>query len=581
MKLARCLIILLSLSALFSCSSVKTECPPDAESGNPGGTVNTDYNEMIPRIFNNKLYFLSDRNPNSDIPELYYSGINETGYSKSIPDTNLPFRDLFASTSPSFYFDKELGKWFVIFAAESPVSKKKNVDLYYSAFNGDTWDIPSPFPGKVNTEYWESHPAISSDGKLLIFTSDRPGGNGEADLYFSLRTGKNSWSTPENLGSSINTPYFDAWPFLDEKNNLFYSSRGFTVEKDYQILKADAIDEIIWDNPRVLLPPVNSDKDDISPFIDKDFIYLASNRDGGCGMHDIYEFQFCGPVLAELNLNFDNTPLKPEGKVFVSDNQGSVLEEFVIDGSNKLKFTLPTNNEYLVSYQNPCIPDYKAEQLIFAPCSDTSTVKIVMEFVMPEYENEFTFEKYEVPFFVSGYYLPNTTKNLQQLRMKFSYNLIGNSDSTRYIENPGLVYDNYAKVVDNALQDASAFIEEKLNYFTGQCIEKDDILTIEVNGYADPRALSELARYEGIMIDDSEFDFIALRGEKMDNFLLSKLRAYFTAKHIWNRIKSTDMYEKYKDRVSWKIKGMGVDENQSSNELKRRVNIKIGIDKRK
>ena len=44
--------------------------------------------------------------------------------------------------------------------------------------------------------------------------------------------------------------------------------------------------------------------------------------------------------------------------------------------------------------------------------------------------------------------LPNTTDNLQDLRLKFAYNLVGSADSTSYIERPGEEYDGFAKVVD-------------------------------------------------------------------------------------------------------------------------------------
>jgi hypothetical protein len=71
--------------------------------------------------------------------------------------------------------------------------------------------------------YNYSHPALSSDDKLLVFASDRVGSIGGMDLFVSrLTDGK--WSVPENLGKSINTAGNEFFPFLDSENNLYFSS---------------------------------------------------------------------------------------------------------------------------------------------------------------------------------------------------------------------------------------------------------------------------------------------------------------------------------------------------------------------
>jgi len=70
----------------------------------------------------------------------------------------------------------------------------------------------------------ETNPAISPDGTLLVFASDREGGAGAADLYLRrFRSG--TWTPPVNLGAAINSPFADFAPaFSPDGNYLFFTS---------------------------------------------------------------------------------------------------------------------------------------------------------------------------------------------------------------------------------------------------------------------------------------------------------------------------------------------------------------------
>ena len=58
-------------------------------------------------------------------------------------------------------------------------------DIYFSALNDGKWSEPSNLRSPVNTSFWESQPSISADGKTLFFSSNRPGGFGGKDLWYS------------------------------------------------------------------------------------------------------------------------------------------------------------------------------------------------------------------------------------------------------------------------------------------------------------------------------------------------------------------------------------------------------------
>lgn len=106
-------------------------------------------------------------------------------------------------------------------------SKGKN-DLYVCIKIGDNfWSKPQLINGKINTEYNESSPYITPDKKTLIFSSDRPGGEGKHDLYISQRLDYSykNWSDPVPFEYPINTEADEYLAALSkDKKFLYFSS---------------------------------------------------------------------------------------------------------------------------------------------------------------------------------------------------------------------------------------------------------------------------------------------------------------------------------------------------------------------
>ncbi len=107
-----------------------------------------------------------------------------------------------------------------------------------------------------------SHPALSPDGNIMIFASDKKGSFGGMDLFISMKIGE-KWSPAENLGNLINTAGNEFFPFLDSDNNLFFSSDGLAGYGGYDIFtcKFNGRD---WNKPINLSPRINSVNDDIA-----------------------------------------------------------------------------------------------------------------------------------------------------------------------------------------------------------------------------------------------------------------------------------------------------------------------------
>jgi outer membrane protein OmpA-like peptidoglycan-associated protein len=154
---------------------------------------------------------------------------------------------------------------------------------------------PMPFS---NAEYSDGHPAISDNGKTLIFSSDRPGGQGGLDLWMSvLENGK--WSEPQNLGADINTEGDEAFPFLDWYGKLYFASNGHPGLGGLDVLVAESsVDS--WTAATNLGFPVNSSSDDFGLIWDRDHSrgVFASNREGGAGSDDLYTIERLRTILA-------------------------------------------------------------------------------------------------------------------------------------------------------------------------------------------------------------------------------------------------------------------------------------------
>jgi outer membrane protein OmpA-like peptidoglycan-associated protein/tetratricopeptide (TPR) repeat protein len=151
-------------------------------------------------------------------------------------------------------------------------------------------------------EYSVAHAALTPDGQTLYFCSDKPGGYGGVDLYKSVRDQSGNWSTPTNLGPTINSSGDEMFPFIANDGTLYFSSNGHTGLGGLDVFSA-APSKDGWTSPENLGFPVNSNSDDFNYIIDKDNKngYFVSNRAGGHGDDDIYKFvkkgiEICGLV---------------------------------------------------------------------------------------------------------------------------------------------------------------------------------------------------------------------------------------------------------------------------------------------
>jgi Tol biopolymer transport system component len=107
--------------------------------------------------------------------------------------------------------------------------REGNLDLFMSRKKDAHYEIPFNLGKTINSDSDEHDPLIAPDESWLIFTSSRPGGFGEADLYISRRE-KDQWQQPQNMGKKINTTTYEYCPNLSPDGKYFFFSSESEVK---------------------------------------------------------------------------------------------------------------------------------------------------------------------------------------------------------------------------------------------------------------------------------------------------------------------------------------------------------------
>ena len=164
-------------------------------------------------------------------------------------------------------------------------------NLYVASVKDKIWSEPVSISEKINSKENEGTASISADGRTLVFTScGGRKGFGSCDLFIAYKRG-NDWTSPQNLGASVNSPEWESQPSLsaDGRTLYFVSDRkGSLGKRDIWMSKLDSVNT--WLKATNLGNPVNTIEDDLSPFIHANgkTLFFASEGHVGMGGLDLY-----------------------------------------------------------------------------------------------------------------------------------------------------------------------------------------------------------------------------------------------------------------------------------------------------
>ncbi|MBD1392044.1 OmpA family protein [Mucilaginibacter glaciei] len=205
----------------------------------------------------------------------------------------------------------------------------RRLQLLVMVKKGDKWLLSSDFNYNDLNKYSTANAALSADGKILYFTSDRPGGYGKTDLWYCGKQADGSWGPPVNCGPLINTADEESFPQIGDDGLLYYASKGLPGMGGYDIYKVKGAQNV-WAKPENSKYPINSTSDDFALLThDGKTGYLSSNRQGGQGSDDIYNFKTVEPAVAKPLFGVADKPIKT-GQTFVLRNIYYDLDKYNI-----------------------------------------------------------------------------------------------------------------------------------------------------------------------------------------------------------------------------------------------------------
>jgi outer membrane protein OmpA-like peptidoglycan-associated protein/tetratricopeptide (TPR) repeat protein len=165
----------------------------------------------------------------------------------------------------------------------------RGCDLYESEKEGDVWKRPKSLGAAVNSSGWEAQPSLSADGNELYFVSDRKGGLGGYDIWYSRKDSTGAWTRAANVGKPVNTKFDEMAPYIHVNNkNLYFASNGMPGFGGFDIYSSERISGQ-WQSPENLGAPLNDYEDQYSFVVTSDGSRAFYSREEGGNRSKIYQ----------------------------------------------------------------------------------------------------------------------------------------------------------------------------------------------------------------------------------------------------------------------------------------------------
>ena len=304
------------------------------------------------QLLNSEDYDFSPTFADKKHQEIYFTSTRQGSAGTEVSDiTGMNFSDIYQSKR-----DKK-GKWSEPTVLNETVNssasegasclnKRKNLiyftrcgvedkgvmgcSLMWAKRAGQKWGEPELIPITEDT-FTVGHPAISPDDKVLVFASNMPGGQGGKDLWYITYNKKaKSWSQATNLGSEINTPGDEMFPFIRDNGELYFASNGHPGMGGLDLFKASSTGVNQWGGVENLKVPMNSEANDFGITFEgsKERGFFTTSREGGKGGDDIWEF-YLPPLLFTLKvtvIDIETKNIIPNAKIKLVGTDGSSAE---------------------------------------------------------------------------------------------------------------------------------------------------------------------------------------------------------------------------------------------------------------
>jgi outer membrane protein OmpA-like peptidoglycan-associated protein len=272
-------------NAEFGRNAIKTPVPFNPI--NLGNMINSPDNEYFPGIPADDQTLIFTRLINGRNEDFYISKKQGDKYSFAA-NMGFPINTDGNEGTISLSADGQ----YIFYTACNREGAYGSCDIYLSRLDGNTWAEPINLGPPINTIAWESQPSLSYDGKTLYFSSNRPGGYGKSDIWYTTYK-EGRWTPPINMGPEVNTSGDEQSPHIaKDDQTLYFNSNGHPGMGGVDLYISRKVSGR-WIKPENLGYPINSMKDETCLVIASNGIDAYIARDGidSKGGLDIYKFE--------------------------------------------------------------------------------------------------------------------------------------------------------------------------------------------------------------------------------------------------------------------------------------------------
>lgn len=496
----------------------------------------------------------------------------------------------------------------VILAAEQPHAQPGGLRPSGSGYNLVLWRMRKDAIGNLfdpalvdnvnDPDAWTSQPALSADGSVLLFASNRKNPNDPSDasvnIWCSVRAG-GQWQKPF-IVKSLATALDEMSPSIDANGAVYFASKwdyenGGKSANGYDLWLAGSVSDIAAGSAvkpvnlntitRQAGYDVNTPANELFPCVGRSeygqVLFWSSDRPDGYGGYDIYACKLPMPKIWLLpkvycfekgnapvpGLDMQGRLMDPQDLLVTVNGVSKPATsgyKLQVDVGDKVTFKRINRDEECVTITSPVVSltarlgDTLVEVPINCDCNPTSETPILIS------------DASGIPYFITGYWWPNTKENWEEyLAKKRSGRL---KSAQPFINDNDYKYECAATVIDEFMEMNVYDNIERVAARIGKCSEKNITLLITVLGYTDPRGLME-GRYTdssvtvknlriatGQRMQDRRLPTADGRatqplyddgqnGNQNGNVILSMLRAHFTKETIDRAMSDDEEYPGY------------------------------------
>lgn len=358
-------------------------------------TKNTSNGDFGIAYYDDKVVFASYRNTANqsfgwnDKPylDLFVGKVNTNGqlinvapFSKEINTKTHESSPTFSEDGKTMYFSRTNDKRVKV-GEETFASIK----IFKAELVNNKWTNINPLPF-CSDVYSCEHPALSSDGKKLYFSSDMPGTIGSFDIYVVDINEDGTFGTPQNMGATINTIHREQFPFITKDGSvLYFASDGHQGIGGLDIFMSKSYDGQ-FSKPLNLGKSINSSLDDFAYALDEktNSGYFSSNRKNSDNLYSFKRIENEERYTVEGEVKDKNTKSTlPGTKVTLYDENDKLIGQMVVGINADYSFNTEPNKKYRIE----AMRDFYIPHSEFFTTNDKGKMKYTIELFVECYDD--------------------------------------------------------------------------------------------------------------------------------------------------------------------------------------------------